>query len=102
MGSFITTPESLQTKESIEREANRLLHSYSYLVKGVSEKGSVTKVDVMKKSLIHQQWYMVYPLLHNSKKSHYKHQFEDLFSQFELWQHTGLSKIQELEEKLIG
>ena len=102
MGSFITTPESLQTKESIEHEANRLLHSYSYLVKGISEKGTISNVDVMKQSLIHQQWYMVYPLLHNSKKAYYKNKFEDYFSDFEHWKHTGLSKIQELEEKLLN
>ena len=101
MGSFFTTPETLHTQESIEKEANRLLHSYSYLLKGVSKKGSVDKFDVMKQSLIHQQWSMVFPLLHTSKKEKYKKIFEEYVSQFTTIKNTGLTQIQELEEKLL-
>ena len=101
MGSFFTTPETLNTQESVEQEANRLLHSYSYLLKGVSKKGSVDKFDVMKQSLIHQQWGMIFPLLQNSKKEKYKKRFEEYVSQFEVWKHSGLTPIQELEEKLL-
>ena len=101
MGSFFTTPETLHTQESVEREVNRLLHSYSYLLKGVSTKGSVDKFDVIKQSLIHQQSHMIFPLLHNSKKEKYKKTFEEYVSDFEVWKHTGLSKIQELEEPFI-
>ena len=101
MGSFFTTPETLHTKDSIEREANRLLHSYSYLLKGICNKGSVDKIDVMKQSLIHQQWGMVFPLLHDSKKEKSKKIFEEYVSQFKSWKHSCLSPIQELEEKLL-
>ena len=101
MGSFLTTPETLHTQESVEREVNRLLHSYSYLCKGFCEKRKLDNADVMKQSLIHQQWYMVFPLLHKSKKEKYKKTFEEYKYQFESWKHSELSPIQELEEKLL-
>lgn len=101
MGTFFTKPEDLQTQDSILREADRLLHSYSYLVKGIHEKGSVNKIDEMKQNLIHQQWYMVFPYLEVSKKETYKKTFENYVSQFSSWKQFGLSPIDELEEKLI-
>ena len=101
MGSFFTTPESLNTHESIDREANRLLHSYSYLLKGISEKGNVNKVDVMKQGLIHQQWTMVFPRILIEKKEYYRKKFLEYESQFKSIRVTGLSRIEELEEKLI-
>jgi hypothetical protein len=101
MGSFITVPKTLHTQESVEEEVNRLLHSYSYLLKGISNKGTIDKFDVMKQSLIHQQWGMVFPLLHSSKKEKYNKKFQEYVSNFQSWKHIGLSPIQELEEKLL-
>jgi hypothetical protein len=101
MGSFITVPETLHTQESVEQEVNRLLHSYSYLLKGILDKGTIDKFDVMKQSLIHQQWGMVSPLLHSSKKDKYNKIFHDYRMRFQSVKQIGLSPIQELEEKLL-
>jgi hypothetical protein len=101
MGSFLTTPKTLHTQELVEGEVNRLLHGYSYLMKGICEKGKVSNVDSMKQSLIHQQWNMVFPLLHSSKKEKYMKKFQEYVSQFNIIKNTGLTPIQELEEKLL-
>lgn len=99
MGSSLRKPVEPNSQASLEREANRLLHSYSYLIKGVSEKKRVDSIDEMKRNSIHQQWAIIFPLLQNSKKDIYGETFKEYTGAWTMWKYTGLERI--LEEPFI-
>ncbi len=99
MGSSLRKPVEPNSQISIEQEINRLLHSYSYLIKGVSEKRKVDSIDEMKRNSIHQQWAVVFPLFHSSdKKTMYGETFIEHTNAWGMWKHIGLERI--LEEPL--
>ena len=100
MGQALKKPPSTESQRTIEQEINRLLHSYSYLLKGVSEKRKVSGIDTMKQNMIHQQWRIVFPLLHPSdQKDNYKRKFDEYVANFHMWKFTGLENV--LEESLL-
>ena len=101
MGQALKKPVGLDTQRTLEQEVNRLLQSYSYLLKGVSEKRKVGGIDTMKQTMIHQQWRIVFPLLHPSdQKDKYKMRFEEYVGNFHVWKFTGLENV--LEECLLN
>ena len=101
MGQVLKKPAELDGQPSFEREANRLLHSYSYLLKGVANKGKVEPMDTMKQQVLHQQWNIVFPLLRQSdEKTKYKYKFDEYVNTFNVYKYTGLDKV--LEEPLLS
>ena len=100
MGQALKKPIQLDTQESFIHEANRLLHSYSYLVKGILKKGHIDAIDTMKQTSIHQQWNMIFPLLHPSEqKDKYNYTFNEYANTYNVWKYTGLQRT--LEEPLL-
>ncbi len=100
MGQALKKPVSTDSQEVIEREINRLLHSYSYLLKAIREKGKVEKDDEMKHSSIHHQWRIVHPLLHKSpEKQRYMETFAEYKRVFSVWKYRLTETLESIYEE---
>lgn len=99
MGGSLRKPVEPNSQESVHQEANRLLRSYSYLLKGVSEKQKIDVFDEMKHHSIHQQWRSILPLLQSSQKEVYSKTFEEYTKAYSILKYTGLEVI--LEEPFL-
>ena len=105
MGSFFTVPETLQTQESVEREAQRLLQSYKQMLEDINKGKNVESITIQTKhSIITHQWAYIRTLLHSSSRQQYNKIFQDYILQYKAWKTTGLLPIDEnmLEEPLLS
>jgi hypothetical protein len=103
MGSFFSVPETLQTQESVEREAQRLLQSYKQMLEDIQKNSSIDSIFIHSKHrVITHQWAYIKTLLHSPNKEKYNKLFQDYINQYKSWKSIGLLPINELETETLN
>lgn len=98
MGSFFSVPETLQTQESVEREAKYLLDSYKKMLEDIYKSSKQDSIFIHSKHrIITHQWNYIHPLLHGPIKEQYNKLFQEYINQYKSWKSIGLLPINELE-----